>query len=191
MKEVAGKQEFKTDGEEKCLGGQKDGMKLITMGGKSNLAYWAWGENSQETHSKMMLNFLHQCKKQFEDHIIGSKQIPDLTAHDCKGFQQTLQKLVANPQPASEQALIQKINGVKMAALDALDQSMVRLKLAEANEELATQLQDSAKKMKDKTNQVKKKYCWENAKCWIFITVIALLAIGVLVLIICLSTGCD
>ena len=56
--------------------------KLLVLGGKEDLTYWAWGENNSDTHDRMMANFLYQCKSQFEDYIKGSKEIPQLRCAD-------------------------------------------------------------------------------------------------------------
>ena len=56
--------------------------KLLVLGGKEDLTYWAWGENNSDTHNKMMANFLYQCKSQFEEYTKGSKEIPQLRCAD-------------------------------------------------------------------------------------------------------------
>ena len=48
--------------------------------------------------------------------------------------------LMKDPRKPSERKLSDKINGVKLEALKALDESMDRLKLVEANEQLASEV---------------------------------------------------
>ena len=48
--------------------------------------------------------------------------------------------LMKDPRKPSEKLLCSKINAVKLEALKALDESMERLKLVEANEQLASEV---------------------------------------------------
>ena len=61
-------------------------------------------------------------------------------SQDCQGFSKKMLALMKDPRKPSERKLSDKINGVKLEALKALDESMDRLKLVEANEQLASEV---------------------------------------------------
>lgn len=95
-----------------------------------------------------------------------------------------------NPRSAKDKELDKQIKAVTALALQNIDELIKREQVISVNLENADALVKSTSAFKDTSHAVKKKYCWENAKCWIGIAVIVVLIIIILVIAICVSTGC-
>ena len=54
------------------------------------------------------------------------------------------------------------------------DKTIIRNDQVETNAVVVEDLSDQIKKYEERTEKVKHKYWWENAKCWIFLAVAAL-----------------
>ena len=88
-----------------------------------------------------------------------ARNVDDKNAH----LQETVKGLIRDKLPARD---------------DRIDQ----------NREISGLLETTAHEFKEKTAEVDRKYCWENAKCWIGIAVGGVLAVGVLLVVIYVAT---
>ena len=57
------------------------------------------------------------------------------------------------------------------------DKTIIRDHQVDTNLVVAGNLSDQVKDLEKETGKVKRKYWWENAKCWIFIAVAALVIV--------------
>jgi hypothetical protein len=106
-----------------------------------------------------------------------------------EGFESTLAKHAKDPKTKRDAAYENRMKEVIALALNALELQLERQTKIVYTENLSTTLVESSGRMKDSSAAVRKKYCWENAKCWIGIAVIVVIIIIILVVAICVSTG--
>eukprot|EP00658_Telonema_sp_P-2_P011044 TRINITY_DN141_c0_g1_i4.p1 TRINITY_DN141_c0_g1~~TRINITY_DN141_c0_g1_i4.p1 ORF type:complete len:312 (+),score=86.38 TRINITY_DN141_c0_g1_i4:139-936(+) len=105
-------------------------------------------------------------------------------------FESTLKEHMQNPKTAKDKAYDARIKEVTALALENIELQLVRQDKIEYTEDLSSSLVKASENMAKSSKDLKNKYCWENAKCWIGIAVIVVIIIAVLVAAICVSTGC-
>merc|ERR1711934_64728 len=141
---------------------------MFRQAGVDGLTFWAFADGDNTLKPKICLD---NIQKAFEQELDKSGQSAAKMQYQT-GFESTLAENMKNPRSAKDKELIK------------------REQVISVNLENADALVKSTSAFKDTSHAVKKKYCWENAKCWIGIAVIVVLIIIILVIAICVSTGC-
>jgi len=113
---------------------------------------------SQGKNYRVMQAFLKEAQKAFKEFTLDSSQVYQ------KGFETQLQELMTMTNTKSGGKVDEKMDQVKMLALETLDKTIVRNDQVDNNVVVADNLSDQMKKYNKSTAAVKHKYCCENCK---------------------------
>lgn len=158
--------------------------RLSFRGGQEGLAFFVLSKGENMIKPATCLELIEEA---FMKELKNSGTSVGSLSYQA-GFEDQLKAIMHKPVSAKDEAYNTRVQQVIALGLEAIELQLERQQKLEYTEELSKTLVESSDRMRKTSSAVRKKYCWENAKCWIGIAVIVVIIVIILVIAICVST---